>query len=236
MKTCLGRIIGLGFIFILAAASTTQKAEATVIDFNNIPDGTPVSVGNPYAGILVMESGTRWIDHKQWPPIYSPDNEWVELPALISYGRLSTSVGDRTIVKPPWVPPLAFYPDWLDTYLNATFLEPVTDVSFTGWTFRGAIYNYTGVNGNGETFTGEGTFERGLPEGGSRIELGLPDGYYLSKFSVAAGYLGGGYDFWIDDIAFTPVGVPDSGSSAVLLGLGFVGVLSVSHLRRLVKV
>ena len=238
MKTWLGRVIGLGFIFILAAATTTQNAEATVIDFNNIPDGTPVSEGNPYAGILVIESRAGWIGPPDWPPVWtSVDAEWVEiwLPTLVGAGRVDTYLGDR---QPP-LPPGPEFHGWrfiMQSYLTATFLEPVTDVSFQGLA-AGVFYAYQGVNGAGDVYTRNGLIDRGPPGfGGAKYELTLPDGYYLTQFYMGSHSSGSGYDFSIDDIAFTRVGVPDSGSSAVLLGLGFVGVLSISHLRRPVKV
>jgi hypothetical protein len=54
------RAAGLGLIISLSAIDYGGVFAATV-GFNNIPDGTPVSAGNPYAGILNIQAEAAFL-------------------------------------------------------------------------------------------------------------------------------------------------------------------------------
>jgi hypothetical protein len=46
-------VLGLAAI---VASFDCSKAHATTIDFEGIPDGTPVSAGNPYGGVVNIQT------------------------------------------------------------------------------------------------------------------------------------------------------------------------------------
>jgi hypothetical protein len=208
----------------LTAGVCAPSALATLIDFNDIPEGTPVSAGNPYAGILEIQArqGYQRID----------DVVWSE--ASIQVGVQLNTINDARAGSSPL---LAVYephyvPDGLYYYgeVTANFTRPVNDVSFDGFAPRGFGYQYVGINGAGETITLYGAMDPAVQLGDplenvQRINLTLPAGYSLIQFKAEdrdPRPLDAG--IWIDNIAFN---VADAGSTCLLLALGCVGLTQI---------
>src|SRR2546421_10974612 len=107
-----GAVSIVGVLFGFAAA-----AEATVIDFSGIPDGTLVSVGNPYGGILNLQATVQ--------------AETID-GILSGEGTISTQApfypaGDGVVQA---LPPSILNAGNLSSNVTGTFLQPVTDGNF----------------------------------------------------------------------------------------------------------
>lgn len=194
------------------------SASAIVIDFNGIPDGTLVSAGDPYAGVVDVQAKVQWM---------TADG------TLMAEGTITTQAPQRDIgdgvvqALPPFV-----FPDGgnLMSDVTATFLQPVTDGGFDVFVFRNASYSYTGANGTGDIFNGSG-FITGFLESGNTLtwqhfDLSLPTGYNLTGFNV------NNHDpaspdaaaVWLDNLSFALVPEP---STVEMLGLGASVLLSL---------
>jgi hypothetical protein len=197
-------------------------ANATVIDFNGIPDGTLVSAGNPYGGVLNLQATVQWV---------------TVAGTFSAEGTISTAApfypaGDGVVqALPPLMPDAGDYKG----DVMGTFLQPVTDASFDAFVFRTAGYSYTGANGLGDIFMGSGSITGNIESGGlltwQQINLTLPAGYHLTSFDVQ------NHDpnppdgaVWLDNVAFTVVPEP---SATALLGLG--GMLLLVFARRTLR-
>lgn len=186
---------------------------ADTIDLSGIPDGTVVSAGNPYNGILDLTATT-------WSSIYN-----AEFPTGTNVTTSEGAIEGGVIeVFPPYLP-------GTDTYyssLTATFLSPVTDVSFQLENWRTAGYTYAGVDDNGIGFTGEGSLYGALESGTSglvwtTIDLDIPQGGYLTNFTVEnrdpANANGA---FWVEDISYSTV--PENGTTIGFIGMALIGL------------
>lgn len=226
MKSLMRFIASVTIISFLFGAPyhTTQAA---IIGFDGIPDGTPVSEGNPYAEVLTIQARVGWEEAR-------PDSTIIWLPGLIYNERIDTTLRER---QP------GYFTIRNMSEMTATFSQPVTDVSFDAWAWRHATYEYFGANASGEAFTGNGTFvvepwDFSLDAPMVPISLTLPSGYHLTQFTVRNVDPGSGYDFRVDNIRFTiPAGpgehsVPDEGATALLLGISCFSLAALRHRMR----
>jgi hypothetical protein len=212
-------------ILVLAAlimAGSSPTVRATLIDFNNIPVGTPVSLGNPYAGIVDIQARAGVAGFFP-PPNYVV--KWAE--ATIENGVAPSGGANQTPLLAVWWPE----PPTTDDIryrgeIHMTFAEPVNDLSFDGFAYRPAAYSYTAVDAAGTTFTDQGGL--GLPTNignpatdWQHILLQPPSGFKITEVTLNNGdpkTLDAG--IWIDNIAFNAARVPDAEATLVLLGLG----------------
>ena len=134
---------------ITVALASTLPCKAIVVDFNDIPNGTLVSANNPYAGILNIEAsaGPLWVAFRE-DQRDQMGTIWVE--SAISNGYLEV-LPSYEVEIPPEVPSDAEFIDEVQSRIMATFLGPVTNVSFDAFTYRQAGYRYTIVDANGVT-------------------------------------------------------------------------------------
>jgi hypothetical protein len=188
------------------------RAHAVLIDFDDIPNGTLVSA-NTYGGILNIRAEAGRIEEVFKDGQFTFQQVWSES---------SIRNGVIEVVNEPSFAPF-FY-----ARFTATFSQPVTDVSFSIFAWRHGGYSYNAVNVNGDVVTRSGaTGSTGLAlnEDFIHYDLEIPDGYYLTDFSLGnqdPKFLDAG--IWIDNIAFTVreamEPVPEVGKTATLLAAG----------------
>ena len=173
MKTrTLRSTLTIGLMAILMAPSL-RVSKASIIGFDGIPDHTAVSTGNAYSGILVIEAASTPVG---LPGSIPPPTEGLVRSEVMS-GSLFQKEGVLTVI--PEFAGLSF--DY-QSRVTATFLAPVTHVSFNTFEWRVAGYSYMGVHANGETFTGSGVTGSVLEtgQGWHIIDLDLPAGGTLT--------------------------------------------------------
>jgi hypothetical protein len=223
------RIINLLFLLVF-----TLPCKGVVVDFNNIPSGTAVSVNNPYAGILDIQAsaGPAWFiaEHELEPG--GMGIAWMKstvfdgyLPVIPSFNPPpGTELGDNWYAR-----------------IMATFSQPVTNVSFDAFTQRHASYDYTVVDANGVPSNVAGGETQNDVEGPFEFDtfnLNIPEGSYLTSFQITNQDPGSpnGASIWLDNIRFDLVAssVPDAGSTATLLGI-VLGVLCLFKCKSLLS-
>lgn len=210
------RCVALSFAVL---AISCAAARATTIDFNGIPDGTPVSAGNDYAGLVNIEASVyRLLPDGSVPPNY---NQFVRTPVTIQNGAVR--------LQPPYDPLAVGY----GSELFLTFLQPVVDISYSYSAWWEISCKVTAVDGMGNTITIYG------PTGGVQagamprhIVIPVPAGYGVTALTM------GNYDktdgdawFTFDDLSFQVTAVPDSGHSWALLALSCLGLIAFARLR-----
>jgi len=204
-----------GCIAAISVVFSASSANATVVDFNGIPEGTPVSVGNPYAGVLNIDAKVQWT---------TIDGTFSAEGIIGTHAPFYPS-GDGVVqALPPLIPDTFEF----SSEVTASFLQPVIDGTMDVFVFRNAGYSYTGADDVGDIFNGGGVITGNIESGGlltwQQIGLSLPLGYHLTGFTID------NHDpansdaaVWVDNVAFTVVPEP---STAALLDLG-LGLLSV---------
>jgi hypothetical protein len=197
-------------VFVITTLSS-QESRAAIIDFNDIADGTPVSTGNPYGGVVNLQARSGSLNIVSFPPLVG-QTDYVE--ATIQNGAIQILSS---------VPQAEMY---LSEF-TATFLEPVQDVGFDAATLRHAVYTYVAANSSGAEITGSGLTADDFSGAYHHFTITVPAGYYVTQLQLNNRDPGaGGAAIWIDNLAFQVVGVPDCGSTALLafFGLILVGV------------
>ena len=217
------------FILVSVFALIALEGGAATIDFNSIPDGTPVSAGNPYAGVLDIQAYGSEMAY--------PTGGGVEIPvsqeSTIQNGVLFAGACNF------FAPPPGYTLDGMGgfrTSLTATFLRAVTEVSFafnveTYW----ARYSYQGIDANGVPFGGGGLLYALFPGGTwQTVNPPIPAGGYLTGFSIGdLDNVPGNASFSVDDISFTVVPDPSMFLAGdFLAGLGILGCLRWLTTRR----
>lgn len=210
-------------ILAVFAITQLQAFAAITIDFNGIPNGTPVSMGNPYAGILNLQAEGS-VPYFDGGILYTLSTE-----SSIVDGALS--------VVPPSLPPgIPFDAGGnYSSQLSAIFLEPVVGVRFDAYAWRNAGYSYSGFDSSGASFSGSGIIP-GIIDGGPlapppppnawvTFTPSIPDGGSLISFSIAnRDPTPQNGAFWVDNITFAIV--PEPSTIAMLaVGTGFLFIL-----------
>jgi hypothetical protein len=213
----------------LAIIACRGPGYADVVDFTGIPDGSLISLGNPYAGVLTLEGhGTTRLFA---PPDILTD---VSHEAIIS-ANAPFHTGDNAIAAVADADAPGFTAYRWESDVTATFLQPVFNVSFETFVWRTAGYTYDATNGAGDAIHASGIITGNLESGGSltwqHINLDVPDGYYLTGFGITNGDNGNNFDgaVWVDNISFAPV--PEPGAT-LLLTFGVLGLVLPRRLSR----
>jgi hypothetical protein len=173
---------------------------ATVIDFDDIKDGTPVSAGNPYAGVVDLQATGQAM---------TADGTILPAEGTISTQFDPSHGGVAQALPPPIPDAIEFSSD-----MAGTFLQPVTDGSLQVFVFRNSSYSYTGSDNIGDIFNGAGTITGNIESGGvltwQQLAFSLPAGYALTSFDIANRDLAAPLDgaVWIDNVTFTVVPEP----------------------------
>ncbi|HTE88167.1 MAG TPA: hypothetical protein VK639_04370, partial [Terriglobales bacterium] len=155
-------------IFILALVGA--QANAITIDFAQIPDGTLASANNPCAGTLNIQA----------------ENGHGVLADGLQYSLVWTEASIRNGALEALPTRGANDVGYYYSRVIANFLQPVTDASFSVFTWRPGVYSYIGEDGSGNVFRGSGhtawDFTQ-VPGDWLTIDLDLPAGYFLTSFA-----------------------------------------------------
>ena len=159
-----------------------------IVDFTNIPDGTSVSQGNLYAGILYLEAITG---NYPWST------------GIVSDGTLEVQAQPMQTPPPPFV---------YQSHLTGVFLQPVTDVTLVVKCWRNASCSYQGVDKKGVGFNTSGLVIPGmidgnpppLPPGWVTVRLTIPTDGHLVSFHIGNRDDGNNANgaFWLKSISF----------------------------------
>jgi hypothetical protein len=212
---------------------SSSAAFADTIDFSGIPDGTLVSAGNSYNGIvtLTMTSTVSIYGYTTQPPgtFYgAPSQEGVINGGILEANPFTYA----TIPYPPGIG-IVNPKDFFSTF-NALFLSPVTDVTIVMndrdyLDDYGLNYSYTGIDSSGNPFSLGGNIPRRSGDGSSEatVSLTLPNGGYITSYSVTDGDDDeeGWDNISVFSIAYTPV--PDGGPTIALLVGALVGLAAL---------
>ena len=202
-------IFRCGCIIAIVLALSGSIAKAIVVDFDEFPDGTPASEGNPYAGVLDLDATGQTI---------TADG------TVVVKGTITTQFDpSHGGVVQALAPDVSGGGDFASD-VTGTFLEPVTDGSLQVFVYRDAGYSYVGSNDVGDVFNGSGIITGLIESGGTltwqQLAFSLPAGYHLTSFDIHNHdpvALDGAV--WIDNVAFTVVPEP---STAALIGLSLL--------------
>jgi hypothetical protein len=198
-----------GFALVLTAM--LAAADTINIDFTGIPDGTPLSSNNPYGGGIVNLWAESGYDYGLPEPTpwggYVQGQVWAES-GSIQGGIVLVDEAPITII-----PPTGWSMKSM-TSLTATFLAPVSELSFTthaiGWWVN---YDYRGTDGNGNPFSDYGSAP--LPgqsnEGWQTTVLQAPDGGYFTQLHLSNWEDVGGGAFLLQFMSIT---VPEGSALA----------------------
>jgi hypothetical protein len=206
----------------LIMAGSSQAVRATLIDFNNIPVGTPVSLGNPYAGVVDIQARAGVEGFFPFPNYVI---KWAE--ATIENGVAPSGGGNQTpLLAVSWPEPRTIDDNRYRGEISITFADPVNDLSFDGFAYRPAAYSYTAVDAAGATFTDQGRLGPLVSIGDpatdwQHIRLQPPSGFKITGLTLNNGdpkVLDAG--IWIDNISFNAAPVPEAEATLLLLGLG----------------
>jgi hypothetical protein len=193
-------------------------AEAIVVDFNQLPEGTLVSAGDPYAGVLNLQGNASALLFTP-PDITTP----ISTESIITNLNVPFRSGESVVqTLSPFVDGAFRY----SAQVTGTFLQPVLDVSFDAFAWRTAGYTYTGSDDAGNMLSLSGTIIGNIESGGlldwQRIDLTLPVGYHLTNFQVTnsdPGRLDAAV--WVDTVSFALVPEP---SAAALIVAGGIAI------------
>jgi hypothetical protein len=202
-------------------------AHGFLIDFNSVPDGTPVSAGDPYGGILQL-STTRGVN-------YSGSQLNDETEATIQDGILSTLQENQDPILIDF-----FYSD-----IIGTFTVPVSNVSLDLFTYRTAGYSYTAMDANNNVWVSEIGATQANPLAGFELEtfsLTVPEGYWLTEFRIGnRDQMSRWAAIWLDNIQ-GELGpqpqqrVPEGGGTGGFLALILCAVAIISRTYMLRKI
>jgi len=206
----------------LMVTGSWQTVRATLIDFNNIPVGTAVSLGNPYAGVVDIQARAG-VEGFFPPPNYVAT--WAE--ATIQNGVAPGGGANQTpLLAVFWQEPRTTDDIRYRGEIRITFAEPVNDLSFDGFAYRPASYSYTAIDAAGTMFTDQGGLGPQVDIGDpatdwQHVRLEPPPGFKITGLILNNGdpkTLDAG--IWIDNIAFNAARVPEAEATLLLLGLG----------------
>ena len=202
--------------FTLIGALLSFYGHADTIDLNSFPDNTPVSAGNPYDDVVVI-GGSSTAKYFVTQSTYVTDT--VSAFILGAIGEVTDGAF------------MAIYNGYLPhagaeyhSNIDATFLQPVTDISFQMGSFIGGVYQYSAVNAQGIVLTGSGSFP-GFTHLGffMPFSIDLPPGYHFTDVNWNNADANGaiGAAIAVADIEFTLAnGVPEQGTTWFLLAIG----------------
>jgi hypothetical protein len=209
----------LAVVIATALLGFCSPAHAIVIDFNEIPDGTLLSAGDPYDSVLDLQGQSTAFLFTP-PDVITP----ISTASTITNVNVPFRSGDSVVqTLSPFVDGAFKY----SAQVTGTFLQPVVDVSFDAFANRTAGYSYTGADDVGNILSLSGTIIGNIESGGlldwQRIDLTLPVGYHLTSFDVANSDPGPSDGaVWIDNISFALIPEP---SAVALIATGAIAML-----------
>jgi hypothetical protein len=172
----------------LVLTATLASADTITIDFTGIPDGTPLSANNPYGGVVNLQAQSGYsygIVDPSVPYGIGGGEVWTQT-GVITSGWPSDS-GNIAFVNsaPGSILPAGAWALRSMTSLTATFLVPVTEVSFTTlvasyWPYG---FDYQGVDRNGVAFSGTGVVE--YPHQWATTVVDVPNGGYFTQLQIS---------------------------------------------------
>jgi hypothetical protein len=188
-------VLALGLVALMNWHLPGVRATTISIDFTGIPDGTPLSAGNPYRSVMDLQAQAGY-----WfaAPLISRDVPRTFTEVRVPSGSIQNGV---VTVEPA---PCSLVPRPVDMLhsqksVTATFHEPVSEVTFTALD-RSEFFNFTyqGVDGNGSRFSdinyasaiGLSTYVLQAPAGGylTQIELVSTDDIWWTSDGSLAGF------------------------------------------------
>ncbi len=218
MRSSVRRIIKSVWIAALASVCL-PTARGVIIDFEGIPDGTPVSAGSPYAGVAVIQATST-------AALQLFNDQTARWRSALDYAEGTIVSGAALVLHPE----LVLRPiDSLESYRSemvVSFLQPVVNVSFNAMAGFGS-YSFQGRDEQGATLTGSGIWPSGGYPTWYHIDVSIPAGSFLTQlrlnnldyFSNRAALI------QMDNLSFDVQGVPDAGHGAIFLGLSGAGIL-----------
>lgn len=120
-------------------------------------------------------------------------------------------------------------PDDFISKVNVSFLQPVTEISFSLGATRPSVFAYTAVNSQGTTINGSGLNSlNNLQLQFVAFNIDLPAGYYFTSLTF------GNHDpipedgaLWVKDISFM---VPEHDPTLIFLVIGAIAVCGTKRL------
>src|ERR1035438_5576588 len=215
-------VSGLCVIMLVVAA----QASTFTIDFNDIPNGTPLSQFSSFAfgGVLTLQGQ----EYEQWgysPPTFPEYSSRTVAAGVFNGGQLQTIL----TFEPSQYPGIDLRSVFYDTTLTGTFLSgQVISLTFDSSGAPWHSYSCYGVDQNGVPFTSYGFV--GLPnpgnngQGSGTTVITAPTGGYLTGFDVDNSDQNPNWaTLSLDNITVTVI--PESAGLWALLTLALAGLI-----------
>ena len=207
------------------------QAHGVIIDFNNVPDGTPVSAANPYPDILELSAYHG----------YAPPDLDLLYDGFILWTEARVEGGLVPVESPLFGNPLDFNVTYYSR-ITGRFLQPVENVSLDLFTVLQGFLIYAAVNEQEQVFFGSANTQSDVgaeifPE---TFNLTVPPGFFVREFKVVNqdDTVNFGGAIWLDNIRFDLVGsqsVPDAGSTGMLFAGFCITLLVFNKFKRFVR-
>lgn len=221
-RNCMWRPRKLRFIvcslaLFIVFALVAGQAELVTLNLSGIPDGTPLPANNPYSGVVNLEGQANFQFMEVEPP--SPSVSILAENGYIRSGAIW--MGVSPLAWPETPPGTETDPGTqrVTATLTATFLQPVTDLTFTTEVPAYSVfYQYEGVDQNGSPFSGDGETSSGSIRSPSRFQgifaytmsLEAPEGGHFTELALSNwDYGGGAASFQVYDFAVRTIGVAE---------------------------
>ena len=219
MKTSMRGIITSVWIAALSAVSL-PAVQGVIIDFEGIPDGTPVSAGNPYAGLAVIQATATGRTLIPGDPLNS------------TFDAREGIILNGAVFLYPEDPGLLGFDFSTEIVIN--FLQPALNLGFDAMVELPGHYSFQGRDEQGATFTGGGILSSGGYPSWFHVDVSIPPGSFLTQLQLNNhdNVNNGATLIQLDNIRFEVAGVPDTGNGAILLGLSGAGIFLLQVLKR----
>jgi hypothetical protein len=215
-------------LFVICVLVSALPSHAILLDFENLPVGTvPDSLSSSYLNITTYREVRQDSDEGRrgnGTLIYSGTGAGT-ISSFLGSSALSVS-HDRSYLG-----------YWTQIRLGLEFIGGVSEfsVDLGSWAFT-ANLQYSGFDAMGQPISGRvGTSGYTFEEFSTHQHVVAPEGGYITGFYVQM-QDSAFEQFYLDNLDFSPISsasfstpsqVPESGASALLLGLGLIGLCAV---------